>query len=1443
MSERYEDDRAVAGEPDVRPGDIAVVGMHGRFPGARDCDEFWRRVSAGDDCVGFHSDAELRAAGVPEALIGDERYVKSHGGLDEPFGFDPEFFGYSAREGELMDPQQRIFLETAWELLEMTGYAGTPGEPVVGVFAGASMNTYLTNVLARSVDLLSLEGTEIMLTNDKDYLPTRVSYKLGLTGPSVNVQSGCSTSLVAVHLAVQSLVGGECDIALAGGVSVHVSPRPGYLYQEGLMFSPDGRCRPFDSEASGTAFGDGVGIVALKRLGDALDDGDQILAVVKGTAVNNDGSRKVGFTAPGVAGQSDVITEAHAVAEVPSRSIGYMEAHGTGTALGDPVEFAALREAFGSDTSDTAFCALGSVKANVGHLAGAAGIAGFIKAVLAVRHGMIPPHPHFTSPHPELELDKSPFYISDRLLPWPSDGGPRRAGVSSFGMGGTNAHAVLEEPPPARPAGTAPGGPSLIPVSAATPGALGTALAALADRLESADAPSLADTAHTLRTGRRAFPHRYAVRATTHREAADRLRAAARLPHAQAVGFAPPVTLVLGGTPDTGLAALAAEVHQVRTTLERAARLLADSGVPDALVTAAVSGAPAGPGDPAVRDIAGFLSAYAHATLWTGSGLRPATVAGAGAGELAAACVAGVLTLAEALAVLAHRAGFAARPPRPGTGPGRTSLLSAVSGAPFDPATAGAEHWTEDIWTAGRLPEAVAAGAPEDGIVLTAGLDPVLTSAVRTRTAGTLVTVPGTAGSAELTPEHLLDTAGRLWTAGVEVDWTRWTGGAPRRVPLPTHPLERRRLVREPEAPADPARQRTDDPERWLYTESWQRAGSLRRDTAPPTGRWLLFEDEGGVGEGLRAALAGHGIDAVAVRAGDRYARTGPSAFTLDPDDPDGPRALFAALAAEGGVPDRIVHLWTLDDEDGASGEPPTPERFERAQRRGLYSVLETATAVSGTPRTGGTRISVVARGLFDVLGGERPDPATSTVTAAARVVPQEFTGIACHCVDPGPGPVSGRELLAELAGPGDETHVALRRGHRWVQRFRSLDRPGAGGRVALKEGGVYLITGGLGGIGLTLAGHLASAYGAKLVLTGRTAMPEPAEYADWLDTHGPGHPEYARVRTLSELAARAGGLLTVAADVTDRGAMAAAVDLATGTFGRVDGWIHAAGVPLADAVQWIGTTDRAAWRATMAPKVLGALVLEDVFAGRPVDFGCLVSSLASVVGGTGYAAYAAANTFLDTLALSHEQLLSVDWEAWDLPGPDAGTAETGGGTPDAGGSAAVRELRALALRPKDGIDAFELLMRNPGERRLAVSTVDLEARRIRWAGPPDGAKPAGGAAPVAADLGPGLEQRLAEVWGDVLRTDIDRYDVSLFDMGGDSLLIVELALRIEERLGIPTQATDLLEAPTVDHLAARIRADAGETTDDDAMAKADQRAVLRSRRRSARRDRKDRDA
>ncbi|HYG61904.1 MAG TPA: type I polyketide synthase, partial [Thermoanaerobaculia bacterium] len=639
------------------------IGMAGRFPGAANVGELWRRLRNGEECISSFSDAELAESGVDSSLLADPAYVRAAGVVEGAELFDAPFFGFNPREAEIMDPQHRVFLECAWEALESAGYdpARYPGR--IGVYAGVGINTYLHHIQGGGAGLLQTSAGryQAFIANDKDFVPTRVSYKLDLKGPSVNVQTACSTSLVALHLACQSLRAGDCDMALVGGVSIRSPQREGYLYEEGGILSPDGHCRAFDADAKGTVFANGAGIVVVKPLEDALADGDTVLAVVKGTALNNDGSGKVGYTAPSVEGQARVIAAALEAAGVEPETVSYIEAHGTGTALGDPIEVTALTEVFGSRTTRRGFCALGSIKSNLGHLDTAAGAAGLIKTVLALRHRELPPTLHFQAPNPRIDFAASPFYVNAALSEWTGGGGPLRAGVSSFGIGGTNAHVVVEEAP--APEATAPSRPwQLLALSARTPTALETATANLAANLrEHPDLP-LADVAYTLQMGRHAFAHRrFVVCRTEADDPAGALSDPERLVTGHAETGERPVAFLFSGQ-GSQYPGMGQELYQIepvfRNEIDACAELLRphlgldlrELLYPDLFGVDERDLERTDHAQPAL-----FAVEYALARLWMSWGVRPDAMLGHSIGEYVAACLAGVFELADALALVAAR--------------------------------------------------------------------------------------------------------------------------------------------------------------------------------------------------------------------------------------------------------------------------------------------------------------------------------------------------------------------------------------------------------------------------------------------------------------------------------------------------------------------------------------------------------------------------------------------------------------------------------------------------------------------------------------------------------------------------------------------------------------------------------------------------------------------
>ena len=642
--------------------EIAVIGMAGRYPGAKNLDQFWQNLCEGVESIKFFTDEELLAKGVEARLLDDPNYVKAEAILDDIEIFDASFFDFTPREASLIDPQHRLFLEHAWAALENAGYAADRNQRT-GVYAGESINSYLLSNLYPNRELMeSAGGFQVVINNDRDYLATHIAYKLNLTGPALSVQTACSTSLVAVHLACQGLLNRECDMALAGGVSVGVPQGEGAFHQEGGIISPDGHCRAFDARAQGTVKGNGVGVVVLKRLGDALRDGDTVHAIIKGTAINNDGSLKVGFTAPSIDGQASVIEEALALAEVEAKTITYIETHGTGTSLGDPIEVAALTQAFRTQTVAKNYCAIGSVKTNIGHTDAAAGVAGLIKTVLALEHKQLPPSLNFTHPNPNIDFAGSPFFVNTELNAWQTNGTPRRAGVSSFGIGGTNVHVVLEEAPrvETRPSQTL----QLLILSAKTATALEAARMNLAAYLKQNAGINLADVAFTLQTGRRSFAHRLALVCRDAEEAAGALEESRQLhTGVQKSSQNPPVAFMFTGQ-GAQYVQMARELYETETSfredVDHCCEILEPQlqlDLRDVLYPSAERAEEASEQlkQTELTQPALFVIEYALGRLWMRWGVRPAALIGHSIGEYVAACIAGIFTLEDALKVVVER--------------------------------------------------------------------------------------------------------------------------------------------------------------------------------------------------------------------------------------------------------------------------------------------------------------------------------------------------------------------------------------------------------------------------------------------------------------------------------------------------------------------------------------------------------------------------------------------------------------------------------------------------------------------------------------------------------------------------------------------------------------------------------------------------------------------
>lgn len=652
---------------------IAIIGMAGRFPGARDVDTLWSNLCDGVESIRQLTEDELRAVG---ADWSDPAYVGASAAMDDVEGFDAPFFGMSRREAEMTDPQHRILLETVCATLEHAGYDPSRFSGRIGIFGGVAENQYRHQNLATRPDLLELVGpTALLLASGREYAVMRAAYKLGLTGPAVSINTACSTSAVATHMAVQSLLAGDSDLALAGGAHIRFPVGGGYVFEEGQILSEDGHVRAFDAHARGTVMGSGVAFIALKRVADALADGDTIYAVVRGSAVNNDGSARMGFTAPSIEGQRAVIDEALAVAEVDAGTVGMVEAHGTGTVLGDPIEVEALTRAFRRHTDRRQYCAIGTLKSNIGHLDVAAGVAGIIKAALSLHHERIPPSVNFSSPNPQIDFESSPFFVNTELHEWPRAGEPRRAGVSSFGFGGTNAHLVLEEAPRSATVTAAPrNGPWVLTLSAKTSEALARQRELLADHLEANPDVDLANAAHTLAVGRSRMPHRNAVIASDVPSASALLRrpqeGAAVTRTSSASGAEVAFLLTGQGAQYLGMGqGLYGSEPVFARAIDECAAILRE--IDGRELTELLFGGSEGSEEAAERilrtDVAQpaiFSLQYALARLWESWGVRPAVLIGHSVGEIAAACLGGVFSLEAGLGLAVVRGRLMADLPR-----------------------------------------------------------------------------------------------------------------------------------------------------------------------------------------------------------------------------------------------------------------------------------------------------------------------------------------------------------------------------------------------------------------------------------------------------------------------------------------------------------------------------------------------------------------------------------------------------------------------------------------------------------------------------------------------------------------------------------------------------------------------------------------------------------
>ncbi|MGE5342510.1 MAG: SDR family NAD(P)-dependent oxidoreductase [Candidatus Omnitrophota bacterium] len=1495
---------------------IAIIGLSVRVVKAKNIDEFWANLKNGVESILFLSDDELIQAGVSPATVKNPKYIKACSILEDKEYFDASFFGYTPREAELLNPQIRLFHECAWEALEDAGIDPEGYVGLIGVYAGAIQNAEWDYRALFSPKSQTFGGFAASKLTGIRYLCTRLSYNLNLKGPSITIQTACSTGLVAVHLACQALLSGECDVAIAGATSLSPKKAGEFFYSDDLIFSPDGHTRSFDANAKGTLFGEGAGVAILKPLEEAIANNDHIYAIIKSSVINNDGNRKVGFTAPSVEAQVEMMRAAYHLASISPESIAYVEAHGTATPLGDPIEFEALKQAF--RTEKKSFCILGSVKSNLGHLDAAAGIVGFIKAVLALKHNQIPPSLFFKVPNPEINLVDSPFWVNTELFAWESGDYPRRAAVNSLGMGGTNAHIVLEEAPKKDECSRSRDY-QMILLSARNKNSLDRMTQNLAAFLEKNREINLADVAYTLQTRRKKFQFRRSLVCRDMEEAIRELAAAkskTREYHSKNDDKKIIFMFPGQGTQHINMGLdLYREEEIFRREMDHCFAIIkpyigfdikdilypsddnrekAKEEINKVLVTPALV----------------FIVEFSLARLLMEWGIKPDAMIGHSFGEYTAACLAGVFSLEDALKIITFRNRLMSQLPpgammsvplpadelNPLLSTGIALAIDNGSSCIVSGSTEAIDAFEKEMKTKKYICQRIQISVACHSMAMNSVFDEFQTKIATLRlnppripfisnVTGTWInddeaispaywanhlrkTVRFADGIKELVKienpiflevgpgnvlsmiafQHLerqseigimnllkhpnqeisdisflLDKIDKLWLYGINVDWQVFYSKEVRNcVHVPPYAFDKERYWLEPiswENLGYVRHANKENPIRnWFYAPSWSPEPSLKLNkkielTQKNNCRgekinWLLFLDESGIGDRLCNALEPYADKMVTVRIGPSFLEQGDNRYSLNPDRYEDYGQLWSYLKESGTLPRKIVHLWGIT-EDGPDNMEGTA--IEDGQNRGFYSLLFLARGMEMLSGNDEIEIITLTNWMQKVTGEEVIFPVKATILGPVYVIPQEYLNIECRSIDISLSNLDHEAadrliglLTEDLLDGSSEKISAYRNNQKWKPVYETVYFDNDSASWALKEKGVYLITGGLGGVGYALAEEFANTCQVRLVFVGRTRLPEREEWERWVSSHDDRDSISLKIKKIRALEKMGSEVLYFSADVGDAEMVQTLIVETKKHFGAIHGVIHAAGGTKGESINLIRNLDKSKCQDQFKAKMNGLIILDRLFKDETPDFLILISSMTSFLGGWEYAAYTAANFFMDRFATHADRWITVNLDPVNLEG---------------------NKKKEFTLGIDELCEVFKYILANIKKGQIMVSKSDLHLRikKATQALKTNSSKDSEGeistpketsvdffprpelTTPYIPPTNP-VEIALVEICRELFGYDKIGIADNFFELGGDSLTLIQFIGQIQKKFDVRLHVQDIFNKEQIGELAEYIR-------------------------------------